>query len=93
MNFLLKKIKKIKPHFEKGGRFSRFNSVFDGFETFLYVPDTVTAKGSHIRDYMDMKRTMTVVIVALLPALIFGSWNFGWTEAIFRKNRPSLAMA
>lgn len=77
MSFLLKQIKKIKPLFEKGGRFEKFYSVFDGFETFLYVPETVTKKGSHIRDYMDMKRTMTLVILALMPALIFGSWNVG----------------
>lgn len=74
---LLKKIKKIKPAFENGGRFSMFKSVFEGFESFLYVPDTVTKGGSHIRDYMDMKRTMTVVLIALVPALLFGSYNVG----------------
>ena len=77
MNFLLKKIKELEPKFEKGGRFEKFHSVFDGFSTFLYVPDKVTTRGSHIRDYMDMKRTMTVVIIALLPALLFGSYNIG----------------
>lgn len=77
MNFLLKKIKELEPKFEKGGRFEKLHSVFDGFSTFLYVPDKVTSKGSHIRDYMDMKRTMTVVIIALLPALLFGSYNIG----------------
>jgi Na+-transporting NADH:ubiquinone oxidoreductase subunit B len=74
---LLNTIKKIKPAFDKGGRFSKFKSVYDGFASFLYVPDTVTRRGSHIRDYMDMKRTMTVVIIALLPALLFGSYNIG----------------
>lgn len=77
MNFLLKKIMKMRPLFEKGGRFEKFHSVFDGFETFIFVPETVTRKGSHVRDHMDMKRTMTVVIIALLPALIFGAWNVG----------------
>jgi Na+-transporting NADH:ubiquinone oxidoreductase subunit B len=77
MNFLLKKIKELEPKFEKGGRFEKFHSVFDGFSTFLYVPDKVTTRGTHIRDYMDMKRTMTVVIIALLPALLFGSYNIG----------------
>jgi len=77
MNFLLKKIKELEPKFQKGGRFEKLHSVFDGFSTFLYVPDKVTTKGSHIRDYMDMKRTMTVVIIALLPALLFGSYNIG----------------
>jgi len=74
---LLSRIKKIKPSFEEGGRFSKFRALFDGFETFLYVPDKVTTRGSHIRDYMDMKRTMTIVIIALLPALLFGSYNTG----------------
>ena len=77
MNFLLKQIKKIKPQFEQGGRFGKLRSVFEGFETFIFVPEKVTSKGSHIRDYMDMKRTMTVVILALLPALLFGSYNIG----------------
>ncbi len=77
MNFLLKKIMKMRPLFEKGGRFEKFHSVFDGFETFIFVPETVTRKGSHVRDYMDMKRTMTIVIIALMPALIFGAWNVG----------------
>ncbi|MGB8357412.1 MAG: NADH:ubiquinone reductase (Na(+)-transporting) subunit B [Bacteroidales bacterium] len=77
MNFLLKKIKELEPKFEKGGRYEKLYSVFNGFTTFLFVPDTVTAKGSHIRDYMDMKRTMTIVIIALLPALLFGSYNTG----------------
>ncbi len=77
MNFLLKKIKALEPSFQKGGRFEKLHSVFDGFSTFLFVPDKVTSKGSHIRDHMDMKRTMTVVIIALLPALLFGSYNIG----------------
>jgi Na+-transporting NADH:ubiquinone oxidoreductase subunit B len=77
MNFLRKKIDSIKPHFTEGGRFGKFRSVFDGFETFMFVPDKVTFKGSHVRDSIDLKRTMTVVIVALLPALVFGAYNTG----------------
>lgn len=77
MSSLRKRLDKLKPHFEEGGRFSRLRSVFEGFETFLFVPDKVTTKGSHIRDNIDMKRTMSVVIIALLPALLFGSYNVG----------------
>lgn len=77
MDFLRKQIDKLKPSFSKGGKFEKFHSVFEGFETFLYVPDKVTFKGSHVRDYIDMKRTMTVVIVAMLPALLFGAYNVG----------------
>lgn len=77
MNFLLKKMKKMEPLFEKGGRLEKLRSVYDGFGTFLFVPDKVTTKGAHIRDYMDMKRTMIIVVIALLPALLFGSYNVG----------------
>ena len=77
MNSLRKKIDKIKPHFSEGGRFGKLRSVFEGFESFLFVPDKVTFKGSHVRDNIDLKRTMTVVIVALIPALLFGAYNTG----------------
>lgn len=71
-------LNKIKPNFQKGGKFAKLESTFDAFESFLYVPDTVTRKGSHIRDAMDMKRTMSVVIMALVPALLFGMFNIGY---------------
>lgn len=77
MKFLRKRIDKIKPHFEEGGRFYFLHSVFDGFETFLYVPDHVTKKGAHIRDAIDMKRTMIIVVAALAPAILFGIYNTG----------------
>lgn len=77
MKALRKKIDKIKPHFEKGGRFEKLQSTFEAFETFLYVPNTVTSVGSHIREYMDMKRTMIIVVIAMVPALLFGIWNAG----------------
>ena len=77
MKSLRKFIDKIKPNFEKGGKFPWLHSTFDGFETFLYVPKTVTKKGSHIRDAADSKRLMFVVVVALIPALLFGMFNVG----------------
>ena len=77
MKSLRKKIDKIKPHFMEGGKFSKLRSVFEGFESFLFVSDKVTFKGSHVRDSIDLKRTMTVVIIALLPALLFGAYNTG----------------
>ena len=77
MNFLRRKLDNLKPHFSEGGRFRKLRSVFEGFESFMFVPDKVTGKGSHIRDYIDMKRTMTVVIIALIPAFLFGSYNTG----------------
>ncbi len=77
MNFLRKKLDKLKPQFTLGGKYARLQSVFEGFESFMFVSDKVTFKGSHIRDSIDLKRTMTVVIIALLPALLFGSYNTG----------------
>lgn len=77
MNSLRKKIDKIKPHFTEGGRFGKLRSVFEGLESFLFVPNKVTFKGSHVRDNIDLKRTMTVVIIALIPALLFGAYNTG----------------
>jgi len=69
---------KIKPQFEKGGRFEKLHSVFDGFETFLYVPNTTSKNGVHIHDVIDLKRTMGTVVLALIPALLFGMYNAGY---------------
>ena len=77
MKPIRKYLDKIKPQFEKGGKFEKLHSTFDAIETFLFVPDKVTFKGSHIRDALDMKRTMSMVIIAMMPALIFGMWNVG----------------
>ena len=78
MKALLNFIEKIKPNFEEGGKYHWLWSTFEGLETFLFVPNTVTTKGAHIRDSIDMKRTMSVVVIATLPALIFGMWNVGY---------------
>ncbi len=69
---------RVKPQFEKGGKFEKLHSTFEAFESFLFVPDKVTHSGSHIRDAIDMKRTMTVVIIALIPSLLFGIYNVGF---------------
>jgi len=78
MNALRRYIDKIKPNVEKGGKFHFLKSTFEGFETFLFVPNTVTKTGTHIRDAMDMKRTMSMVVLATIPALLFGIWNTGY---------------
>ncbi|MEN8124784.1 MAG: NADH:ubiquinone reductase (Na(+)-transporting) subunit B [Bacteroidota bacterium] len=78
MKFLRKQIDKVKPLFEKGGKYEKFGPAFGGFETFLYVPNHTTKKGAHIRDGVDLKRVMMIVVLALLPALIFGTWNIGY---------------
>ncbi len=78
MKVLRKFIDKQKPHLEKGGKFQKFHAAFDSVETLFYVSEKVTTSGSHIRDAVDMKRTMIVVFIALLPALFFGMWNIGY---------------
>ncbi len=78
MKALRNYIDKIKPNFEKGGKFEKLHSGFDAIETFLFVSNKVTIKGSHIRDSVDMKRTMIIVFIALIPALLFGMWNVGY---------------
>jgi Na+-transporting NADH:ubiquinone oxidoreductase subunit B len=78
MKALRNYLDKIKPQFKEGGKLEKLHSTFDAFETFLFVPDKTTFKGSHIRDAIDLKRTMSMVIIAMLPALLFGIWNTGY---------------
>jgi Na+-transporting NADH:ubiquinone oxidoreductase subunit B len=68
----------VRPHFQEGGKLKRFWVVFDALETFAFTPGHVTHNGVHVRDGIDLKRTMFLVIVALLPALLFGTWNQGY---------------
>lgn len=76
---LRKLLDKLKPDFEKGGKLEKFYPAFNAFETFLFVPDHTTAsKGAHLRDAIDLKRTMVLVIFSLIPCLIFGMWNVGY---------------
>ncbi len=76
------------PHFVKGGKFEKLESTFDAFETFLFVPDKVTQSGAHIRDAIDMKRTMIIVVLALVPALLFGIWNVGYQHFLSNGMTP-----
>lgn len=78
MSALRNLVDKIKPTFSKGGKLGFLESTFDAFETFLFVPNTTTQRGAHIRDANDMKRTMIVVVAALMPALLFGFYNTGY---------------
>jgi Na+-transporting NADH:ubiquinone oxidoreductase subunit B len=78
MKSLRDALDRVKPQFEEGGKFEKFHSTFNAFETFMFVPDKVTFKGSHIRDHIDLKRTMSIVVLAMLPPLLFGMWNVGY---------------
>ena len=82
----------IKPNFEKGGKLAMFHSVFEGFETFLFVPNHTSKSGVHIHDSVDSKRTMTVVILALLPALLFGMYNIGYQHNLAIGADPGFIM-
>lgn len=68
----------VRPHFEEGGKLEKLYPVYDGFATFLFVPGHSAHSGAHIRDGIDLKRTMITVVMALVPALLFGIWNAGY---------------
>lgn len=78
MKVIRKILDNIKPSVQKGGKFEIFHAAFDAVDTLFFVPNKVTLKGSHIRDGIDMKRTMIIVFIALIPALLFGMWNVGY---------------
>lgn len=77
MKFLKDKVYEFRPLFNKGGKYEKFHTVFDGFATFLFTPDHVTHDGTHIKAGIDLKRTMFFVILAMVPALLFGMYNVG----------------
>lgn len=78
MKVLQNLLKSVKPHFEKGGKLEKFFPVYDGMATFMFVPGHPSNSGAHIRDGIDLKRTMITVVFALIPALLFGMWNIGY---------------
>ncbi len=87
---LRKIVDNLKPTFSKGGKLAFLESTFGAFETFLFVPNKTTSRGAHIRDCNDMKRTMIVVVLALIPAFLFGCYNTGlqvnlegWTAFLY----------
>ncbi|MFH1120305.1 MAG: NADH:ubiquinone reductase (Na(+)-transporting) subunit B [Bacteroidota bacterium] len=88
MKALRNYLDRIKPQFKKGGRYEKLQSTFDAFETFLFVPDKTTLSGSHIRDAIDLKRTMSMVIIAMVPALLFGIWNTGHQHFLSLGQQP-----
>src|SRR5690554_280337 len=82
MNALRNKLDQLKKPFEKGQKWEKFAPAINAFDTFLYVPNHTTKKGAHIRDAVDLKRTMITVVIALLPALIYGIYNSGYQHFI-----------
>jgi len=78
MKWIRQQLDKIKEPFEPGQKLEKFAPAINALDTFLFVPNHKTKKGSHIRDAVDLKRTMITVVIALIPALIFGIWNAGY---------------
>ena len=78
MKALRNYLNKVKPNFEEGGKLHAFRSIFDGFETFLYVPNETSKTGVNIHDAIDSKRIMSMVVIALMPAMLFGMYNVGY---------------
>jgi Na+-transporting NADH:ubiquinone oxidoreductase subunit B len=78
MEFIKHQIEKIKPNFEKGGKWEKHYYSFEALETFLFAPATTNGiKGAQIRDAIDLKRLMMTVIISMVPCLLFGMWNVG----------------
>lgn len=94
MKALRKMLDKVKPHFQEGGRLHAFHSVYDGFETFLFTPKSTSTSGVHIHDSMDSKRTMIIVVLALVPCLLFGMYNAGYQhwEAVGLAEKPFFSL-
>ena len=79
----------MNPIFQKGGKLYWLHSTVDAFESFLHVPGTVTQKGAHVRDAVDLKRIMIVALLAAVPAALFGMWNVGYQHALATGAMPS----
>ncbi len=82
MSALKNYLDKIRPNFEAGGKLHSLHSLYDGFATFLYVPNTTSHTGTNIHDAIDSKRIMSIVVIALLPALLFGMYNVGYQNSL-----------
>lgn len=93
MSFLRNYLNRIKPHFEPEGRLHALRSIFDGMETFLYVPNTTSRTGVNIHDAIDSKRIMSMVVIALMPALLFGMYNVGYQNYLAAGTLSSASFA
>ena len=78
MKWIRQRLDKIKEPFSKGKKYEKFAPAINALDTFLFVPNHTTQKGAHVRDAVDLKRVMITVVIALIPALIFGIWNAGY---------------
>jgi Na+-transporting NADH:ubiquinone oxidoreductase subunit B len=90
MKFIRDYLDKIRPDFEPGGKYAMFRSVFDGFETFLFVPNKTSKSGVHIHDSIDSKWAMSIVVIALIPCLLFGMFNTGYQHYMSIGENPGI---
>jgi len=82
MKFLKKIFDSKRKHFAQGGRFEKLHPIFEATETFFFIPGIVTKNDAHVRDSLDLKRLMSMVIIALIPPLFFGIYNTGFQSNI-----------
>ena len=82
MGFLRKFLDSLEPHFMNDGKLKNFYPMYEMIDTFLYTPADNTISGPHVRDAIDLKRSMVIVVLALLPAFFFGTYNVGLQEAL-----------
>ena len=78
MEWIRQRLDRIREPFNKGQKLEKYAPAINALDTFLFTPNHTTKKGAHIRDAVDLKRTMITVVLALIPALIFGMWNGGY---------------
>jgi len=93
MKAIRKQLDKIREPFEKGGKLEKYQPAINALDTFLFVPKYTTKNGAHIRDAVDLKRTMITVILALIPALLFGMWNAGYQHFTQLGQEPGILEA
>jgi len=93
MNVIRKQLDKIRAPFEEGGKLENYQPAINALDTFLFVPKETTRNGAHIRDAVDLKRTMITVILALIPALLFGMWNAGYQHFTQLGQEPGILEA
>jgi len=82
LKFIKNNLDKVRDQFEEGGKFQRFYPLFEATDTILFSTDEKTNSGPHIRDSIDTKRVMILVVLTLIPLYIFGSINIGYQNAV-----------
>lgn len=92
MKFLRKKLDAVAPLFEKGGKFEKWYPLYEAGDSFMYTPGHRTHSGPHVRDVLDLKRMMTMVVIALMPCILWSIFNNGY-QAMLADSSYGLAAA